>query len=88
MANSASAKKRIRQTIKRTQVNRSRLSAIRTMVRKVEEAIASGDKTAAEAALRNAQPMLARGAQRRVIDGNMASRKLSRLSGRVKAMAA
>lgn len=88
MANSASAKKRIRQTATRTQVNRSRLSGIRTAVRKVEEAIASGDKSAAEAALRAAQPLLARGAQRNVVSANMASRKLSRLSHRIKGMAA
>lgn len=88
MANSASAKKRIRQTVKRTQVNRSRLSALRTAVRRVEEAIASGDKAAAETALRTAQPLLDRGAQRRVVDANTASRKLSRLAGRIKAMAA
>lgn len=88
MANSAQAKKRIRQTIKRTQVNRSRVSAIRSAVRKVEEAIVSGDKAAAEAALRAAQPLMDRGAQRGVLDRNMASRKLSRLAGRIKAMAA
>jgi len=88
MANSAQAKKRIRQTSKRTQVNRSRVSAIRTAVRKVEEAVASGDKAAAEAALKAAQPLIDRGAQKGVLERNTASRKLSRLVGRIKAMAA
>jgi len=88
MANSAQAKKRIRQTSKRTQVNRSRVSAIRTAVRKVEEAVVSGDKAAAEAALKAAQPLIDRGAQKGVLERNTASRKLSRLVGRIKAMAA
>lgn len=88
MANSASAKKRIRQTVTRTAINRSRVSAIRSVLRKVEEAIASGDKAAAQAAFQVAQPVLERGAQKRVVDSNMASRKLSRLSTRIKGMAA
>ena len=88
MANSASAKKRNRQTERRTAVNRSRLSEIRSAIRKVEEAIASGDETAAREALRAAQPKLHRGAQKRVVPANAASRKLSRLSRRIKAMAA
>jgi len=88
MANSASAKKRIRQTTRRTQVNRTRVSEIRSAVRKVEEAISSGDVAAAQAAFKNAQPLMARGAQRNVLDGNAVSRKLSRLSRRIKGMAA
>ena len=88
MANNAQAKKRIRQTIKRSRVNRGRISAMRSAVRKVEEAIASGDKSAAQSALQAAQPLLARGAQKNVIANNAASRKLSRLSHRIKAMAA
>ncbi|MBO6947542.1 MAG: 30S ribosomal protein S20 [Rhodospirillales bacterium] len=88
MANSATAKKRIRQTARRTEVNRSRVSTIRSAVRKVEEAIASGDKASAQAALQAAQPLLARGAQKNVMDANAVSRKLSRLSHRIKGMAA
>lgn len=88
MANSASAKKRIRQTARQTQVNRTRVSAIRSAVRKVEEAITGGDKAAAQAALQAAQPLLARGAQNNVMTRNAASRKLSRLSHRIKGMAA
>ncbi len=88
MANHASAKKRIRQTARRTQVNRIRVSKIRTFVRKVEEAIASGDQDAAREALKNAQPLLHRGARNGVMHANTVGRKLSRLSKRVKAMAA
>ncbi len=88
MANSASAKKRIRQTARQTQVNRTRVSAIRSAVRKVEEAITGGDKAAAQAALQAAQPLLARGAQNNVMTRNAVSRKLSRLSHRIKGMAA
>lgn len=88
MANSASAKKRIRQTERRTQVNRMRLSEIRTAVRKVEEAIEGGDQAAAKEALRVAQPLIHRGAQKDVVPDNAAARKLSRLSRRIKAMAA
>ena len=84
MANHASAKKRIRQTNRRTQINGSRRSSIRTFIRKVEEAIESANHEAASAALRAAEPQLARGAQKGVIDRNMMRRKLSRLSVRVK----
>lgn len=86
MANHASAKKRIRQTARRTDVNRARVGAIRTSVRKVEEAIASGDKAAAEQALKNAQPLLAKGGQLHVVSKNTAARKTSRLASRIKAM--
>ncbi len=88
MANHASAKKRIRQTERRTEVNRARLSAIRTSLRKVEEAIDGGDKVTAEAAFREAQPRMMRGAQKGILKRNTASRKISRLSGRIKSMSA
>jgi small subunit ribosomal protein S20 len=88
MANCASAKKRIRQTARRTQINRSRLSAIRSAVRKVEEAIASGDKANAQSALQYAQPLMQRGAQKFILSSNGTSRKLSRLSHRIKGMTA
>lgn len=86
MAHHQSAKKRIRQTARRTEVNRSRLSRIRTYVRKVEEAIASGDKEQAAAAFREVQPELMRGAKNGVIHRNTVARRLSRLSRRIKAM--
>jgi len=87
MANSPQAKKRIRQTARRTEVNRTRRSAIRTHLRKVEDAIAGGDAAAAKAALQQAEPQLARGAQKGLYHKNMAARKISRLTARVKAMA-
>ncbi len=86
MANNASAKKRIRQTARRTEVNRARVSRIRTFLRKVESAIAGGNKAEAEAAFRLAQPELMRGRKRGVVHVNTVSRKLSRLSARIKAM--
>jgi small subunit ribosomal protein S20 len=86
MANIRSAKKRIRQSARNAAVNRSRTSRIRTFVRKVEEAIARGDKTAAEVALREAQPVLVRGAQKKQIHRNTVARKLSRLAHRVNAL--
>lgn len=88
MANSPSAKKSVRQIAKRTLINKSRRTQMRTFVRKVEEAIASGDKTVALAALREAQPKLARAAQKGIIHANNASRKMSRLSARVTALSA
>jgi small subunit ribosomal protein S20 len=88
MANIKSAKKRIRKTERRTEVNRARMSRVRTFVRKVESAIASGDKTAAQAALKEAQPELMRGVTKGVIHRNTASRRLSRLSARIKALPA
>ena len=84
MAHHKSAKKRIRQTERRTAVNRARISRIRTFVKKVETAIASGDKAAAEKAFREAQPELQRGVSRGVVHRNTAARKLSRLSARIK----
>ncbi len=86
MANSPQAKKRARQNEKRFAINKARRSRIRTYLRKVEEAIASGDKSAAESALRVAQPELMRGVTKGVYHKNTASRKMSRLSARVKAL--
>ncbi len=88
MANSPQAKKRVRQIERRTAVNQSRRSRIRTYLRKVEEAIASGDQSAAVEALKVAQPELMRGAGKGIMHKNTASRKVSRLNGRVKAMGA
>ena len=86
MANHASAKKRIRQTQTRKSVNGSRLSRVRTYVKKVEQAILNDDKAAANEALVNVAPILMRGAQKGVMHRNTASRKLSRLAARVKAL--
>jgi small subunit ribosomal protein S20 len=88
MANIKSAKKRARQAVKRTEINRSRTSRIRTYVKKVETAIASGDKTAALAALKEAEPEVARGVTKGVLHRNTAARKISRLTHRVRAMGA
>jgi small subunit ribosomal protein S20 len=87
MANTASAQKRIRQTAKRTARNQARKSRMRTFIKKVETAIAGGDKTAAAAALREAQPELQRASGKGVIHANTVARKVSRLSARVKALA-
>lgn len=86
MANHKSAEKRIRQTATRTEVDRARVSRIRTFLKKVETAIASGDKSAAADAFKLAQPELMRGASKGVLHANTVSRKLSRLSGRIKAL--
>ena len=88
MANSPQAKKPARQNERRFAVNKARRSRIRTFLRKVEEAIASGDQSAAKDALRSAQPELMRGVTKGVVHKNTASRKISRLSARVKALAA
>lgn len=88
MANSPQAKKRARQTVRRTDVNKARRSRIRTYLRKVEEAIASGDKDAAANALRQAQPELMRGVSKGLYHKNTASRKISRLAARVKSITA
>ena len=87
MANTSSAKKAARQAVRRTAVNKSRRSEMRTFVRKVEEAITSGDAKAATAAFDAAQPQLMRAAQKNLIHKNTASRKVSRLAVRVKALA-
>ncbi len=86
MANSPQAKKRARQNERRYAINKARRSRIRTFLRKVEEAIASGDKDAAAEALRRAQPELMRGVTKGVLHKNTAARKMSRLSARVKAL--
>lgn len=86
MANSPQAKKRARQSARRLEVNKARRSRIRTHLRAVEEAIASGDKDAATAALKAAQPELMRGVTKGVYHKNTASRKMSRLAARVKAV--
>jgi small subunit ribosomal protein S20 len=86
MATHVSAEKRIRQTATRTAANRARVSRIRTYVKKVETAIAAGDREAARAALKDAQPEMQRGAQKGVMHKNTVARKLSRLSARIKAL--
>lgn len=86
MANTPQAKKRARQNEARFQVNKARRSRIRTFLRKVEEAITSGDKDAASAALRDAQPEIMRGVTKGVYHKNTVARKMSRLSARVKAI--
>lgn len=86
MANSPQAKKRARQNLRRLATNKARRSRIRTHLRKVEEAIASGDKDAAATALRTVQPELMRGVTKGVMHKNTVARKMSRLSARVKAL--
>ncbi|CCG39695.1 MULTISPECIES: 30S ribosomal protein S20 [Magnetospirillum] len=86
MAHHPSAKKRIRQTARRTEVNGARVSRIRSFVKKVELAISAGDSDAALAALRAAEPQLMKGVQAGVVQKNTASRKVSRLSARVRDM--
>jgi small subunit ribosomal protein S20 len=86
MANTKSAKKAARQTLRRTEVNKARRSRLRTSVRKVEEAIASGNKEAAQAALKEAEPAIARTAQKGIVHRKTAARKVSRLAKRVGAM--
>ena len=86
MPNTRSAKKAVRKTARRTAINKARRSRMRTEVRKVEEAIAAGQKEAALAALAVAEPILARTAQKGVIHKNTASRKVSRLVARIRAM--
>ena len=88
MAVSLSAKKRIRQTKRRTEVTIRRLNALRSSIRKVEAAIAAGNKSEAEAALRVAEPQMMRGAGKGVVNRNTMSRKLSRLSRQIKRLAA
>ena len=86
MANTASARKRIRQTERRTARNQARKSRMRTFMKKVEVAIAAGDKTAAAEALRVAQPELQRAATKGVVHKNLVARKISRLTARIKAL--
>ena len=87
MANTPQSKKRARQNETRFTINKARRSRIRTFLRKVEEAIASGDKGAAAEALKAAQPELMRAAQKGVVHKNTASRKVSRLAHRIGALA-
>jgi small subunit ribosomal protein S20 len=88
MANTVSAKKMTRKIAKRTAINRSRRSRMRTFVRKVEEAIAAGNQAEAAAALRAAEPEMMRAAQKGILHSNTASRKVSRLAHRIKALSA
>ena len=88
MANSPGSKKRVRKAVRRTEINKSRRSRMRTFIRKVEEAIASGDADAAKTALRTAQPEIMRSVTKGIVHKNTASRKISRLSARVKALSA
>ena len=87
MANTPSAKKAARKIARRTAVNKARRSRMRTFLRKVEEAIASGDKASAAEALKAAQPEIMRAAQKGVVHKNTASRKVSRLAHRIGALA-
>jgi small subunit ribosomal protein S20 len=87
MAHHQSAKKRIRRNARRAEINRSRLSRVRTFIKAVELAIGSGDKTVAQEALKAAQPELHRGARVGVMHRNTVARKLSRLSRRIKSLA-
>ena len=86
MPHHRSAEKRLRQTEKRTAVNRSRLSRVRTFVKKVETAIATGDKEAAQSAFQVAQPEMHRATTKGVLHKNTVARKLSRLAARINAL--
>ena len=87
MANTPSAKKAVRKIARRTAINRARRSQMRTIVRKVEEAISAGDPAAAQSAFRAAEPALARAAQKGILHRNTASRKIARLAARVSGVA-
>jgi small subunit ribosomal protein S20 len=87
MANTSSARKAARQAVHRTEKNKSRTSRMKLSVRKVEEAVASGDKSAAKAALSAAEPILMRASQKGIVHKKSAARKVSRLASRVKSMA-
>jgi small subunit ribosomal protein S20 len=87
MANHKSAEKRIRRNERRREINKARVSRIRGFVKRVETAIASGDRAAAQEALKTAQPEMQRGVSRGVLHRNTVARKISRLSHRIKAMA-
>lgn len=88
MANTSSAKKAARQTVRRTEINKTQRTRMRGVVREVEEAIVAGDKAAATAAFKLAEPVVIRTGQKGVIHSNAASRKVSRLAHRIKAMGA
>jgi small subunit ribosomal protein S20 len=86
MAHHKSAEKRLRQTVKRTEINRARAGTVKIALKKVEESIASGNKAEAEAALKAAQPKLHSGVGKGVLHRNTAARKISRLTKRIKAL--
>ncbi len=86
MANTSSAKKRVRRDARRTEINRSRRSRIRTFVKRVETAIEGNDKEAAQTAFAAAEPEIMRGVTRGVLHRNTASRKVSRLAARIKSL--
>jgi small subunit ribosomal protein S20 len=86
MANTSSAKKAVRKIARRAEINRSRRSQMRTYIRTVEEAIAAGAPVAAAEALRAAQPLIMRAAQKGIVHANTAARKISRLTRRVNAL--
>ena len=86
MANTSSAKKNVRKMARKTAVNKARRSSVRTFLRRVEEAISAGDKAAANEALKLAEPAMMRAVSRGVFHKNTASRKISRLNKRVKAI--
>ena len=88
MANHKSAKKRIIRNANRAEINKSRISRIRTFIKKVETAISTGDQAAAQTALKEAQPEIMRGVTKGVLHKNTASRKVSRLAARVKGVSA
>ena len=87
MANTSSARKAARQAVHRTEINKSRTSRMKLSVRKVEEAVTSGDKSAAKAALLAAEPILMRASQKGIVHKKSAARKVSRLASRIKSMA-
>ena len=87
MANTRSAKKAVRQTVRRTEANKARRSRMRGSMRKVEDAIASGDKEAARVAFKEAEPIIVRTAQKGMVHRKTAARKVSRLAKRLRAMA-
>jgi small subunit ribosomal protein S20 len=87
MANTSSAKKAVRKIESRTSMNRARRSEMRTYVRKVEEALVAGDAAAATAALKTAEPIIMRAAQKGIVHKNSAARKVSRLTTRLKSLA-
>lgn len=88
MANTSSARKSARKIEARTEINKSRRSRMRTFIRKVEEAIAGGKREDAMAALKAAEPEIARAAQKGIVHANAAARKVSRLNHRIKALQA
>jgi small subunit ribosomal protein S20 len=88
MANTSSARRATRKIARRTEVNKARRSQMRSFVRKVEEAIAAGDRGKAVAALKAAEPVIMRSAQKGIVHRNAASRKISRLTHRIATLGA